>query len=111
MLHGILWFVGGLAVTLFSYMAAVSSPGGGHYIIAYGAIIFGIVQFFRGRAAATGTDSGERAQELLDVAAQLESVDRTKALALYAEIVRAFPGTRASNEAQRNLQTLTSSRE
>ena len=111
MWQGVIWFFGGLAVTLFTYFAAISSPYGGHYVIAYGAIIFGIAQFFRGRAAAGGTDTNDQAQELLDVAAHLESVDRTKAEALYAEIVRKFPGTRACNEAQRNMQTLASHRE
>ena len=108
MTRGIIWFVGGLAVTLFSYLAAVSSPYGGHYVIAFGAIVFGMAQFFRGRAAASGTDSSDQAQELLDLAARLEGVDRAKAAALYAEIVRRFPGSRASNEAQRNMQTLAS---
>jgi hypothetical protein len=107
-LYGVLWFVGGVAVTLISYAAAVSSPFGGHYVIAYGAIILGIVQFFRGRAAAAGTDTGAQAEELLDQAAQFESLDRAKAVELYQQIVRQFPGTRASKEAQRNIQTLIS---
>jgi hypothetical protein len=111
MLHGVLWFVGGGAVTLVSYLAAVNSPGGGHYFIAHGAIIVEIVQFLRGRSMAAGTDGDSRAQELLDTAALFESVDRVKAVALYAEIVSAFPNTRASDEAQRNIQTLTSHKE
>lgn len=41
-LYGGLWFVGGLIVTLVS----VSSGHGG--VIAYGAVIFGGIQFFRG---------------------------------------------------------------
>jgi hypothetical protein len=106
MQRGILWFVGGLVVTVFSYAAAVHSPYGGHYVIAYGAVIYGLAQYFRGRAAARGTDSKEQAEELLDAAAHLESVDRAKAVALYEEIVRNFPGTCAGKEAQRNLQTL-----
>jgi hypothetical protein len=108
MLHGAVWLIAGIAVTALSLMTAVSSPGGGQYIIAYGAILFGIAQIIRGRAAASGTDSNDQAQELLDLAAQLESVDRAKAVALYAQIAKKFPGTRASDEAQRNLQTLTS---
>src|SRR5215469_12278436 len=60
MLRGAIWFAGGSVVTLFSYLAAVGSPYGGHYIIAYGAIIFGLAQFFRGRAAASGTDSSDQ---------------------------------------------------
>jgi hypothetical protein len=111
MRQGMIWFVGGSAVTLFSYMAAVSSPYGGHYVITYGAIVFGAAQYFRGRAAASGTDTNDQAQELLDVAARLESVDRAKAEELYAEIARKFPGTRAGKEAERNMQTLASHRE
>jgi hypothetical protein len=106
MLRGILWLIGGLMVTVFSYFTAVNSPYGGHYVVAYGAIIFGIAQFFRGRAAVSGPDSDDQAQELLDTAAHLESVDRAKAIELYAEIAKRFPGTRVSEEAQRNIQTL-----
>lgn len=45
MLYGGLWFFGGLIVTLVSLSAA---SGGGTYVVAYGAIIFGGIQFFRG---------------------------------------------------------------
>jgi hypothetical protein len=46
MLYGVLWAVGGTLVTIFTYSAA--SSGGGTYVIAWGAIIFGIVDFIRG---------------------------------------------------------------
>ncbi len=45
MTYGALWFIGGLVVTVATYAAAI---GGGTYVIAYGAIIYGIVQFIRG---------------------------------------------------------------
>jgi len=45
MLYGILWAVGGTVVTVLTYAAAI---GGGTYIIAWGAIAFGIFDFFRG---------------------------------------------------------------
>ena len=48
MIFGALWCVGGIVVTAVTYSSAVSSPGGGHYIIAWGAIVFGAVQFFKG---------------------------------------------------------------
>jgi hypothetical protein len=48
MLVGGLWCGGGLLVTALSY--AGSSNGGG-YVFAWGAIIFGGVQFFRGLLA------------------------------------------------------------
>jgi uncharacterized protein YjeT (DUF2065 family) len=38
----------GLIMTMGTFNAATSSPGGGRYIVAWGAIIFGAIQFFRG---------------------------------------------------------------
>lgn len=48
MLFGALWCIGGTVVTIGTYAAA--SDGGGTYVIAWGAIIFGAIQFFRGLA-------------------------------------------------------------
>jgi hypothetical protein len=48
MLYGILWALGGTIITGATFIAAASRPSGGRYIVAYGAIIFGIVDFFRG---------------------------------------------------------------
>jgi len=45
MLYGILWLVGGTVVTVATYKAA---SGGETYIIAWGAILFGIIEFFSG---------------------------------------------------------------
>lgn len=45
MLFGALWCVGGIAVTAFTYAAA---SGGGRYVVTYGAIIWGGIQFFKG---------------------------------------------------------------
>ncbi len=45
MLIGGLWCVGGGIVTALTYSMASS---GGRYVIAWGAIVFGAVQFFRG---------------------------------------------------------------
>jgi len=45
MLYGILWAGGGTAVTIATYEAASQ---GGWFIVAWGAIIFGIIDFFRG---------------------------------------------------------------
>lgn len=47
MLFGALWCIGGIVVTAVTYQAA-SSSGGGTYFVAYGAIIFGAIQFFKG---------------------------------------------------------------
>src|SRR5579884_2844128 len=53
MLYGALWCIGGIVVTVGTYGAAASS-GGGSYVVAWGAIIFGAVQFFRGLAQSAG---------------------------------------------------------
>ena len=45
MLYGGLWCVGGLLVTILTYGAA---SGGGRFIVAWGAIVYGGIQFFRG---------------------------------------------------------------
>jgi hypothetical protein len=51
MLYGALWCIGGIAVTVGTYSAA---SGGGTYVIAWGAIVFGAIQFFRGLARSAG---------------------------------------------------------
>lgn len=43
---------------------------------------------------------------LLNRAASLESYDRGEAIAAYEEIIRLYPGTSASKESQRNVETL-----
>jgi hypothetical protein len=48
MIAGALWCIGGIIVTAVTYGAA--SEGGGTYFVAWGAIIFGGIQFFRGLA-------------------------------------------------------------
>jgi hypothetical protein len=51
MAQGALWCVGGLGVTAITFAMA---SGGGIYVVAYGAIIFGAVQFLRGLAYVVG---------------------------------------------------------
>jgi hypothetical protein len=48
MVVGGLWCVGGIVVTAVTYSAAASSPTGGRYFVAWGAIVFGAIQFFKG---------------------------------------------------------------
>ena len=38
----------GLVVTVVSYQMAANNAGGGRYVVAWGAVIFGAIQFFRG---------------------------------------------------------------
>jgi hypothetical protein len=51
MLQGALWCVGGLVVTGITFAMA---SGGGIYVVAYGAIIFGAIQFLKGLAYMVG---------------------------------------------------------
>ncbi len=46
------------------------------------------------------------ASRLLDKAARLESVDFSKAIAAYEEVVRLYPDTRASKQAANSIETL-----
>lgn len=56
MLFGALWCIGGILVTAWTYGVAASRSSGGHYIVAWGAIVFGAIQFFRGLAQSSGGD-------------------------------------------------------
>jgi hypothetical protein len=48
MLYGALWAIGGGIATAIGYSSASGSPGGGSYYVFWGAIIFGIYDFFKG---------------------------------------------------------------
>ena len=60
MIRGALWCVGGILVTAASYRAA---SRGGTYVVAWGAIIFGAIKFFRGLARMQAAGPGEPASE------------------------------------------------
>ncbi len=45
MVYGVLWAIGGIAVTIITY---VTSSISGVYLIAWGAILWGLIDFFRG---------------------------------------------------------------
>jgi hypothetical protein len=47
---GALICIVGIVITAGSYMAASGSSGGGRYVIAWGAIVFGAIRFFKGMA-------------------------------------------------------------
>jgi hypothetical protein len=49
MIYGAVWFFGGTAVTV---MTLASAKSGGGYVIAWGAIVYGAIEFFRGMADA-----------------------------------------------------------
>ncbi len=51
--YGAFWCVGGLAVTAITYQAA-ADMGGGRFLIAWGAVLVGAVQFLRGLTQLSG---------------------------------------------------------
>lgn len=48
LISGLFWCIGGIAVTAITYREASSSPTGGHYVIAWGAILFGFWDIITG---------------------------------------------------------------
>jgi hypothetical protein len=54
MLKGAIWFSIGLIITIGTFALA---SGGGVYVVAWGAILYGGIQFFRGLAIHNRTDS------------------------------------------------------
>jgi hypothetical protein len=53
MLFGALWCIGGIIVTAVSYQVA-KGLGGGEYVIAWGAMLLGAIQFLRGYSQYSG---------------------------------------------------------
>ena len=53
---GAAWCVGGLIVTYITYQMAENNPGGGTYFVAWGAVVFGAIQFFKGLAQSFTSD-------------------------------------------------------
>ena len=54
MRHGFYWLLGGILVSVVTYMIASASENGGVYVIAYGAVIAGGIQFLRGLLGSNG---------------------------------------------------------
>jgi hypothetical protein len=108
MLSGAVWCIGGLLVTGITWLVAASGSGGGTYVVAWGAILFGGIQFFRGLGNRNSTpvieDDG---YEALAAATSLETHGRVQeALAAYQQIADNSPGTPAGRDAQRSIESL-----
>jgi hypothetical protein len=53
MFYGAFWCVGGIAVTVLSHQFAAGT-GGGKFILAWGTVLFGAIQFLRGLIQSAG---------------------------------------------------------
>ena len=108
MLRGALWCGGGILVTVITYLAAASSSGGGTYFIAWGAIVFGAIEFFRGLGGRHEHSSTEDiGYEALACATNLETEGRVhEALAAYQKIAERYPDTAAGRDAKKSHDSL-----
>jgi hypothetical protein len=108
MLSGALWCVGGILVTLITYFSAASSPSGGTYFVAWGAIVFGGLRFFQGLTSKNAKpNSMDAGYEALAYAAKLETKGRIEeALVVYQSIIEKYPDTDASNDAKKSIENL-----
>ncbi len=112
MFWGAIWCSGGILVTGTSYLAAWTSPFGGTYIIAYGAIIFGAIRCYQGwrdresppSSSEIDTDTG---YEVLALGTRLEMEGRVQeALVVYQKIIEQYPDTEASRDAKKSIDSL-----
>ena len=51
MVHGALWCIGGIVVTAVTFSMASANATGGSFVVAWGAILFGFIQFLKGLTA------------------------------------------------------------
>jgi len=107
MLYGGIVCVAGIVITGVTYLAA-SGPGGGTYLVAWGAILFGGLRFFRGLTGKNPTPRVEDAgYDALSEANRLETRGRVEeAIAAYQKIVETHPNTGAGHDAQKSLESL-----
>jgi hypothetical protein len=108
MIFGALWFMGGMLVTLFTYLTAASSPSGGTYVVAWGAIVFGALQFVRGLR---GKDIPPTSEDLgymeLAYATRLETEGHVpEALSAYQRVAEKYPATAAGDDARKSMESL-----
>ena len=112
MIAGAFWCIGGLLFTGFTYLIAASRPGGGTYFLAWGAIAFGAVQFFRGW---TGKDDQPNTEDLgyqeLEYATHLETEGRIpEALSVYQSVTEKYPDSDAGRDAEKSIASLQARR-
>lgn len=114
MMHGLRWCIGGGAVTTVTYLAASSGPGAGTYFVAWGAILYGIVQIVQGltgRKVRPGeidqTVRDDLGYDALSLGTRLEGLGRVdEALAVYQKVIELYPDSGAAHDAQKSMESL-----
>jgi hypothetical protein len=111
MFRGALWCIGGALVTGATLLAA-SGPSGGTYIVAWGAILFGAIEFLKGWAGRNRQpDLEDVGYEALAHATKLETQGRTEeAMAAYQQIAERCAHTNAGRDALKSLENLSAKR-
>jgi len=123
MIWGAIWCILGIAVTGITYVSALSA--GGSYIVAWGAIVFGGIQFFQGLAEKNKPPTTEEVRyesleqppaeeagyDALEDAIKMEAEGHVEdAMSAYERIARNFPETRAARDALKSIETLKAKR-
>ena len=118
MRRGAIWCVGGMLVTGVTYASAVNSPTGGTYFVAWGAILFGALQFYRGwrhrddqagnsAVGEAGGWSEDAAYRELARATALETAGKIpEAREAYARVMEKYPHSEARKDAAISLASL-----
>lgn len=111
MFIGVASFIVGILVTAISYSAAANNPAGGTYIIAYGAIVYGVMRFIQGYTSKDiGPSNDDLAYAELSHGTRLEAEGRVKAaLAVYQSVIDQYPESEASRDAQKSIDALRDS--
>ena len=107
-IFGAVWCIGGILVSVISYLSAARSPYGGTYVVAWGAIVYGIWRVFQGLSRKNAmTSSNEMGYEALAYGTKLEAQGRVQeALVVYQTIIEQYPETAASNDARKSIESL-----
>ena len=107
-IYGALWCIGGLLVTVVSYLSAARSPYGGTYVVALGAIVYGVWLVFQGLSGRNAmSSSNDIGYEALAYGTRLETEGRVQeALVVYQAILEKYPETAVSNDARKSIESL-----
>ena len=105
---GSVWIAGGVLVASLTYRTQDIAPGNGTYVVAWGLLVFGALEFCKGLSMAKAPPPGKNAlNEDLAAAAKLQAAGQLQeALALYQKIAAESPDSAAGREARIGMENL-----